>query len=34
MLDGPVTIYNATLKDTSSWANTFLDRDHNAPKED
>jgi len=31
MLDRPVTIYNATLKDTSSWANTFLDRDHNAP---
>ena len=24
MLDRPVTIYNATLKDTSSWANTFL----------
>jgi methylenetetrahydrofolate reductase (NADPH) len=34
MLDRPVTIYNATLKDTSSWANTFLDRDHNAPKKD
>ena len=33
MLERPVTIYNATLKDTSSWANTFLDRDHNAPKE-
>ena len=33
MLDRPVTIYNATLKDTSSWANTFLDRDHNATKE-
>ena len=33
MLDRPVTIYNATLKDTSSWANTFLDRDHNAPQE-
>jgi hypothetical protein len=26
-----VTIYNASLKDTSSWANLFLDRDHNAP---
>jgi len=33
MLDRPVTLYNATLKNTSSWANTFLDRDHNAPKE-
>lgn len=32
MLDRPVTIYNATLKDTSSWVNTFLDRDHHAPK--
>ena len=31
MLDRPVTLYNATLKNTSSWANTFLDRDHNAP---
>ena len=30
MLDRPVTIYNATLKDTSSWANLFLDRDHSA----
>jgi methylenetetrahydrofolate reductase (NADPH) len=33
MLDRPVTIYNATLKDTSSWINTFLDRDHYAPRE-
>ena len=32
MFDRPVTIYNATLKETSSWANTFLDRDHNAEK--
>jgi methylenetetrahydrofolate reductase (NADPH) len=31
MLERPVTLYNATLKNTSSWANTFLDRDHNAP---
>jgi methylenetetrahydrofolate reductase (NADPH) len=31
LLDRPVTIYNATLKDTSSWANTYLDRDHSAP---
>jgi methylenetetrahydrofolate reductase (NADPH) len=34
MLERPVTIYNATLKDTSSWANTFLDRDHGAPREE
>jgi methylenetetrahydrofolate reductase (NADPH) len=34
MLDRPVTIYNATLKDTSSWANTFLDRDHSAGREE
>jgi hypothetical protein len=33
MLERPVTIYNATLKETSSWANTFLDRDHHAKKE-
>lgn len=31
MLDRPVTLYNASLKETSSWANTYLDRDHNAP---
>jgi methylenetetrahydrofolate reductase (NADPH) len=34
MLERPVTLYNATLKNTSSWANTFLDRDHNAPHEE
>ncbi|MCE5269182.1 MAG: methylenetetrahydrofolate reductase C-terminal domain-containing protein [Planctomycetaceae bacterium] len=34
MLDRPVTIYNASLKETSSWANAFLDRDHNAPQND
>jgi methylenetetrahydrofolate reductase (NADPH) len=34
MLDRPVTLYDATLKNTSSWINTFLDRDHNAPKKD
>ena len=34
MFDRPVTIYNATLKDTSSWANTFLDRDHNARRKE
>ena len=33
MLERPVTIYNATLKETSSWANAFLDRDHNAPRD-
>jgi methylenetetrahydrofolate reductase (NADPH) len=32
MLQGPAVFYNAQLRDTSSWANTFLDRDHNAPK--
>lgn len=32
MLERPVTIYNATLKEKSSWANFFLDRDHNAPR--
>jgi methylenetetrahydrofolate reductase (NADPH) len=31
MLERPVTLYNASLKSTSSWVNTFLDRDHNAP---
>jgi methylenetetrahydrofolate reductase (NADPH) len=34
MLERPVTLYNASLKETSSWANTFLDRDHNAEKRD
>ena len=33
MFEGPVTIYNASLKETSSWANTFLDRDHNAKRD-
>ena len=28
MLERPVTLYNAALEGTSSWANTFLDRDH------
>ena len=32
MLERPVTIYNAALKNTSSWANTYLDRDHHAPE--
>jgi len=33
MLDRPVTIYNAALKETSSWVNTYLDRDHHAPRQ-
>jgi len=28
MFDGPVVIYDAKLKHTSAWANTYLDRDH------
>jgi methylenetetrahydrofolate reductase (NADPH) len=28
MLKGPAVIYNAELRGTSSWANTFLGRDH------
>jgi methylenetetrahydrofolate reductase (NADPH) len=31
MLAGPVVFYNADLQNTSSWANTFLDRDHHSP---
>ena len=34
LLDGPTTIYNPNLSKTSAWANTFLDRDHNAPHEE
>lgn len=34
MFDRPITLYNAELKNTSAWANTYLDRDHNAPKPD
>jgi methylenetetrahydrofolate reductase (NADPH) len=30
LAEGPVVIYNAALKHTSSWANTYLDRDHHA----
>ena len=30
MLDRPVDIYNPQLKNTSSWANFYLDRDHSA----
>ena len=32
MLDRPITLYNAELWNTSSWANTYLERDHNAAK--
>jgi methylenetetrahydrofolate reductase (NADPH) len=28
MLDGPIVVYEAQLKHTSAWANTYLDRDH------
>jgi methylenetetrahydrofolate reductase (NADPH) len=31
MFDGPIVIYDARLKNTSAWANTYLDRDHSAP---
>lgn len=34
MLEGPPVLYNAELAHTSSWANTFLDRDHARPPED
>ena len=33
MLDGPAVFYNASLDGTSSWANTFRNRDHHAKKE-
>jgi methylenetetrahydrofolate reductase (NADPH) len=32
MVERPIVIYNASLKNKSSWANTYLDRDHHAPK--
>ncbi len=31
LLEGSPVIYDAALQHTSSWANTFLDRDHHAP---
>jgi methylenetetrahydrofolate reductase (NADPH) len=34
MFDRPIVLYNAGLQNTSSWANTFLDRDHYAPATD
>jgi methylenetetrahydrofolate reductase (NADPH) len=33
LLDFPVAFYNAQLKDTSSWANFYLNRDHTAVPE-
>ncbi len=33
MAEMPIVFYNAALKHTSSWANTYLDRDHHAPEE-
>ena len=32
MLDGPTVFYNSELKNTSAWANFYLDRDHSAKK--
>ena len=32
LAEGPPVIYNGALKHTSSWANTYLDRDHHAAK--
>ena len=32
MLDRPAVLYNAAMQKTSAWANTYLDRDHHAPK--
>jgi methylenetetrahydrofolate reductase (NADPH) len=34
LLDGPVVIKNNALRGTSAWANTFLERDHNAANKD
>ncbi len=34
MLTGEPVLYNAQLMYTSAWANTYLDRDHHAPKDD
>jgi len=32
LAETPVVLYNAALKHTSSWVNTYLDRDHHAPE--
>lgn len=34
MLERPVVFKNGALRGTSAWANYFLDRDHNAPRDD
>ncbi|MBL7077163.1 MAG: methylenetetrahydrofolate reductase C-terminal domain-containing protein [Kiritimatiellae bacterium] len=34
MLDRPTVIYNPNLEGTSSWANTYLDRDHLVPRDE
>ena len=34
LLDHGPVYYNADLKNTSAWANTYLDRDHHAPSAD
>ena len=34
MFDAPPVLYNPNLDGTSAWANTYLDRDHNAPREE
>ena len=31
MFERSAVVYNSRLKDTSSWANFYLDRDHSAP---
>jgi hypothetical protein len=32
MFEGPPVLYDARLKHTSAWANTYLDRDHFSPQ--
>jgi hypothetical protein len=34
MLDHPAKIYDPRMKNTSAWANFYLDRDHSAPRQD
>ncbi len=34
LVEMPIIYYNAGLEHTSSWANTYLDRDHHAPGEE
>ncbi len=34
MLDGPVVVKDNALAGTSAWANTFLGRDHHAPRDE